>query len=72
MAIRVKATQMGYYDNGLKREGVEFVIRSPREFSERWMENLGEESEDEAPQAPLRSKPGPKPKAKTQSTDSVI
>ncbi len=38
--IKVRATVMGYYDNERKRPGDVFAIKSPREFSKRWMEHV--------------------------------
>jgi hypothetical protein len=46
--MKVIAIQKGFYDNELRKEGDEFVIKGKDEFSEKWMKSL--------------SKPGPKPK----------
>ncbi len=38
--VRVRATQLGYYDNERKRPGDVFSIASPALFSKRWMEHV--------------------------------
>ena len=38
--IRVRATQDGYYDHVLRRDGDVFTIKSETEFSTRWMERV--------------------------------
>jgi hypothetical protein len=36
-AFKVRATQMGYYDNARRRAGDVFVLRDPAVFSDTWM-----------------------------------
>lgn len=50
--MRVKAIQLGYYDNKRVREGQEFEIKSEKEFSHKWMVKL-----DSAAVASKKSKP---------------
>lgn len=38
MKVRVKSGRMGYYGLQRRREGEEFVIEKPEDFSEKWME----------------------------------
>ena len=39
--IKVRATQMGYYDHARRRVGDVFVIANEQAFSSRWMERVG-------------------------------
>jgi hypothetical protein len=36
--IKVRATQMGYYDHARRRDGDVFLIKDAQAFSSRWME----------------------------------
>lgn len=38
VGIKVRATQLGYYDHVRRREGDVFLIAKERDFSDRWME----------------------------------
>jgi hypothetical protein len=38
MRVRVKPGRMGYYGLVRRREGAEFEIEKPEDFSEKWME----------------------------------
>ena len=40
--MKVKALQLGYYDNERRREGDVFEIASETEFSPTWMERVEE------------------------------
>ena len=37
-SLRVRATQMGFFDNERKREGDVFLLQEPRQFVASWME----------------------------------
>jgi len=50
--MRVKATKMGFYAGHRRREGQEFTLAKPEDFSDAWMQAL------EQP----KGKPGRKPK----------
>jgi hypothetical protein len=53
--IKVRATQVGYYDIKRRREGDVFFINGPHEFSKRWMEiaDKGEQLRETGAQAAL-------------------
>lgn len=36
--MHVRATKLGYYDLKRRREGDEFVLKSEKAFSKKWME----------------------------------
>lgn len=38
MRVRVKSGRMGYYGLMRRREGTEFEIEKPEDFSDKWME----------------------------------
>lgn len=38
MRVRVKSGRMGYYGLSRRREGAEFEIEKPEDFSDKWME----------------------------------
>ena len=38
MRVRVKSGRTGYYGLQRRREGAEFEIEKPEDFSEKWME----------------------------------
>ena len=40
VGIRVRATDLGYYDHTRRRVGDVFTIRNEQEFSTRWMERV--------------------------------
>ena len=42
--MKVRATQMGYYDLKRRREGDVFEIKTEKEFSKKWMEKLDSKS----------------------------
>jgi hypothetical protein len=56
--MKVRATQMGYYDLKRRREGDVFEIKTEKEFSSKWMEKLDSKS--------ARSR---KPKEEVESDD---
>ena len=57
MRVRVKSGRTGYYGLQRRREGTEFEIEKPEDFSEKWMEavdvpapvNVPEKAKGEAP-----------------------
>lgn len=38
--VKVRATQLGYYDEIRRREGDVFIIRSLKDFSAKWMQRV--------------------------------
>jgi len=42
--VKVQATQLGYYEDTRRRPGDVFWIRSPEEFSERWMRVVADDT----------------------------
>lgn len=52
--MRVKATQLGYYNHRRQREGVIFDLLKESDFSEIWMERL--EAKPEKVKAKVKSK----------------
>ena len=42
--MRVKATQLGYYNHRRRRENDEFEIVDKKDFSKRWMEEVDDEN----------------------------
>ena len=40
--FKVRAIQMGYYDNARRRVGDVFVVQGEHEFSTRWMERVSD------------------------------
>lgn len=56
MRVRVKSGRMGYYGLVRRREGTEFVLEKPEDFSEKWMEAVDEPAPvkvaEKAPVAP--------------------
>lgn len=50
MRVRVKAGRMGYYGLMRRREGTEFEIEKPEDFSEKWMEAIDVPAPVKAPE----------------------
>lgn len=46
MAIKVRATQIGYYNLRRYREGASFYINKESDFSKRWMVRLKDKKEE--------------------------
>lgn len=43
--MKVKATKLGYYDHKRRYAGAVFELKSKKEFSDKWMEELDEDEE---------------------------
>lgn len=75
MAIRVKATRMGYYNHLRRKPDQIFTIQSEKEFSALWMEK-DEDQDGVEPEPKVDPSPGKRrgrpPGVKAESTDSVI
>jgi hypothetical protein len=77
MAIKVKATQVGFYGDLRRKEGSVFFIDEEKQFSSRWMEKLdgkndessGDEHEHKSQRARGKHK---KAEAQSHDEDSVI
>lgn len=50
--IKVRATQVGYYDHARRREGDVFIIANEQAFSARWMERVDPRTRERLTTAP--------------------
>ena len=50
MKVKVKSGRMGYYGLQRRREGEEFEIEKPEDFSEKWMEAVDAPAPVKAPE----------------------
>lgn len=43
--MKVMALKMGYYGDMRRRPGVIFALKDPKDFSETWMEKVGDDAD---------------------------
>ena len=58
MRVRVKSGRTGYYGLQRRREGTEFEIEKPEDFSEKWMEAVDVPAPAKVPEKAKGEAPG--------------
>jgi len=70
--MKVRATQLGYYELKRRKPGQEFTLSNPAFFSSKWMEKVDVDSVDAVPVAePIVETPVTKTRKSRKTEDSI-
>lgn len=70
MRVRVKSGRTGYYGLQRRREGTEFEIEKPEDFSDKWMEAVDASTPVKAPEKKVDA-PAKTPEKKADAPDKT-